>query len=242
MLLENKIALITGASRGIGRATAIALADEGALVVLLGRNEGTLQKVRSEIELMGGRADIEVCDLSDKEQIISAAQNVLQKYKRIDVLVNNAAISKELPFLDMTLDTFDELMRVDFHAPMLMMKEVLPSMVKNNSGAIVNVGAAVGERGGPGTSAYAAAKAALINLTRSVGEEVKRLGVRVNCVCPGPMNTELFRASSTCEYEMKRGGDFTRPETVANTILYLASDMSRGMNCQIVTVRGANRW
>lgn len=242
MLLENKIALITGASRGIGRTAALALADEGALVVLLGRKEETLQRVKSEIESKGGEADAAVCDLSDEEQLVAAAGRVLQAYGRVDILVNNAAILTEMPFLEMPLEVFDEQMRVDFRAPMLMIREFLPSMITNNSGTIVNVAAAVGERGVPGSFAYAAAKAALINLTRSVGGEVKGLGVRINCVCPGPVDTELFRRSVNREYEIKRGGDIMKPETVANTILYLASDLSRGMSCQTVTVRGANRW
>ncbi len=242
MLLENKIALITGASRGIGRATTFALADEGALVVLLGRKEETLRQVASEIGSRGGSADVAVCDLNDEEQIRNAAGHILQNHGRVDILINNAAIVTEMPFLEMPLEMFDEQMHVDFRAPVLMIRELLPSMITNGSGAIVNVAAAVGERGGPGSFAYAAAKAALINLTRSVGEEVKSLGVRINCVCPGPVDTELFRTSANREYEIKRGGDIMKPETVANTILYLASDLSRGMSCQTVTVRGANRW
>ena len=242
MLLENKIALITGAGRGIGKATAKVLAEEGALTVLLGRNIEPLRQVKSEIEGKGGKADCIVCDLRDESQITAAITYVLKKYDRIDILINNAAITVGSTFLETPLETFDEHFLVDFRAPMLLTRLILPGMINNSDGVIVNVSAAEGERGGPGASAYASAKAALINLTKSVGEEVKGLKVRINSVCPGPVDTELFHASATHEYEIRRGGDLMPPETVANAILYLASDMSRGMNCQIIKVRGANRW
>ncbi len=242
MLLENKIALITGAGQGIGKAIAFALAGEGAFTVLLDRNKDALERVRSEIEGMGGKAALSLCDLREETQIYSAVEKVLKEYGRIDILINNAAISVEMPFLKMPQEVFDEQFSVDFRAPMLLLRLVLPSMMENKSGTVVNISAAAGERGGAGACAYASAKAALTNLTKSVGEEVKGGGVRINCVCPGPVDTEMFQKSSIREYEMKHGGDITSPEAVANTVLYLASDMSRGMSCQAVTVRGANRW
>ena len=242
MLLENKIALITGASRGIGRDTAITLAGEGALTILLGRHKDTLQKVKEEIESAGGKAAIAVCDLSDEKQIKETSEKLLKDYGCIDILVNNAGITIEGSFLELPTESFDTQMLVNVRAPMLLMHAFIPAMLKKGEGAIVNIAAGVGVRGCPGASAYATSKAALINLTLSVGEEVRRQGVRLNCICPGPVDTDMFRNSTLHDYEMKRGGDVTKPGTIANAVLFLASDMTKSLTCQNVIVRGASRW
>jgi len=140
----------------------------------------------------------------------------------------------------MELSDFDSVMQVAFRAPTILVKEIVPAMIKNGSGAVVNIASGAGLRGLPGSSAYAAAKAALINFTKTTGEEVLRQGVRVNCVCPGPI--ELAPGYGTSEQLRKNDTDLIKAKTVANMVLYLASDMSKGVNCQVITVRGANRW
>ena len=242
MLLENKIALITGASRGIGREIALTLADEGALTILLARHEDTLANVKAEIEAAGGKAAVVVCDLSDEQQIHSASEKILSDFGSIDVLVNNAGITAEGPFLDMPMKDMDMQMLVNVRAPMLLMRAFIPGMLKKGAGAIVNIASGTGVRGCPGASANAVSKAALINLTLSVGEEYRRQGVRMNCVSPGPVDTDMFRNSTLHDYEMKRGGDVTKPTTIANAVLFLTTDMSKSFTCQNLIVRGASRW
>jgi len=240
MLFVNKIALVTGAGRGLGRATAMALADEGAVVLLLGRKKDTLFEVQDEIKAMGGKADIVCCDLTLETQILSSIEKTINIYGRIDILVNNAAMAKEILFMEMKPKLFNEVICVDFYAPVILCRALLPFMIKNKGGVVVNVASGAGQRGLPGSSAYAAAKAALINFTKTVGGEVRNHGVRMNCICPGPMEPRTGFGES--EKLRMHDTDLIKPETVVNTILYLASDMSNGVSCQVITARGANRW
>lgn len=242
MLLENKTALITGASRGIGRETALTLAGEGAAVILLARGEAELNKVKAEIETAGGKTDCVVCDLADENQVKAASAEILSKYGNIDILINNAGITREGAFLEMPEEDIDIQMKVNVKAPMLLMRAFLPGMLEKESGCIVNIASGTGVRGCPNAAGNAMSKAALINLSQSVGEEYRRRGIRINAVSPGPVDTELFRDSALHEYEMKRGGDVTKPSTVANTVLFLVSDMTRTIACQNVMVRGSSRW
>ena len=188
MLLENKVAMITGASRGIGKAVALKFAREGAVAILSGRNMDTLKEVQAEIEV------------------------------------------------------FDEICEMDLRTVMLMMKVVLPHMVERKSGSIVNIGSGAAIRGLPKNSAYAAAKAGVVCLTQAVGDEVRPYGVRINAICPGPVDAELFQNSACRDFILSAGGDLFQPEEVANGVLFLASDLSGCTNSQTLIMRGFNRW
>ncbi|MDY3249061.1 MAG: SDR family oxidoreductase [Candidatus Choladocola sp.] len=242
MLLDNKIALITGASRGLGKAIAVKMAQEGAVAILVGRNQDTLKEVEAEITEAGGKADSFACDIRDWNKVQELVEKVISVYGRIDVLVNNAGISKEMPFLEMPIEVFDEICEMNLRSVMLMMKAVLPHMAEQKSGNVVNIGSGAALRGLPGSAAYATAKAGVVCLTQAVGDEVRPLGIRVNVICPGPVDTELFRKSERREFILQAGGDVFQPETVANGVVFLASDLSEGMNSQTLVMRGFNRW
>lgn len=237
MILEGKTALITGAGRGIGKAVAGKLASEGATAVLVGRTMETLKAVEKEICASGGKADSFICDVRSWESVQTLAKTVTEKYGTIDILVNNAGISKEMP-----IEVFDEICEMNLRSVMLMMKAVLPYMAKQKSGNVVNIGSDAALRGLPGSAAYASAKAGVVCLTQAVGDEVRPLGIRVNVICPGPVDTELFRKSERREFILEAGSDVFQPETVANGVLFLASELSEGMNSQILVMRGFNRW
>jgi len=241
-LLQDKIAVITGAARGIGKGIALKFAEEGAVVVLVGRRLAALQKVRNEILSAGGRAFCLTADVTVDHQVADLSDAVLKEYGRIDILVNNAGISKEMPLLEMPVEVFDEILTANLRSVMLVTKAFLPAMARQKSGNIINIGSGAALRGLPGSTAYSASKAGVVCLTQALGDEVRPLGIRVNVICPGPVDTELFRKSAKREYILKAGGDVFSTETVANGALFLASRLSEGMNSQILTLRGFNRW
>lgn len=243
MYLENKIAIITGANRGVGKATALLFAREGANVMLVGRRFDALEEVRKEIEAAGGKAKSWVCDLLDDDQIHATVDAITKEYGRIDILINNAAVSMEKPFIETTYDEWDQLINLNLRAPIVITKAVLPGMLAQKDGSIVNVASAAGLRGLPKSSVYSATKAGLIQFTESVGDEVKNTGVRINVLCPGPIDTEMFQNSACRDYILSAGGDVFKPETIANGILFLACDeLSEVTNSQTLVMRGFNRW
>lgn len=241
-LIRNKIAVITGAARGIGKGIALKFAQEGAVVILVGRRLAALQEVQKEIEASGGKAASMTADVTVDKQVTDLADAVLREYGQIDILVNNAGISKEMPLLEMPVEVFDEILTTNLRSVMLVTKAFLPAMAKQKSGNIINIGSGAALRGLPGSVAYSVSKAGVVCLTQALGDEVRSLGIRVNVICPGPVDTELFQKSAKRDFILQAGGDVFSTETVANGALYLASDLSIGMNSQILTLRGFNRW
>ena len=242
MLLENKIAVVTGAGTGIGRAAALKLAGEGATLCLLGRTRATLEETASIIAEQGGRAAIYTCDVTDQAQVEDAVRRITSEFGRIDILINNAGISREKPFLEMPVEVFDEILVTNLRSVMLMLKAVLPVMQAQGSGNVVNIGSGAAIRGLPGSAAYSASKAGVVALTQAIGDEMRPYGIRINVICPGPVDTELFQKSERRAFILQAGGDLFDTETVANGILFLASDLSKGMNSQTLVMRGFNRW
>lgn len=242
MLLKEKTALITGAGTGIGKAVALKMAEEGAEVILVGRRAEPLLAVQEQILQAGGKAGYYLCDVRNQDEIAQMAETVIKQYEKLDILVNNAGISKEMPFLEMPVETFDEICETNLRSVMLMMKAFLPCMKEQKSGNIVNIGSGAAIRGLPGSAAYSVSKAGVICLTQAVGDEVRPLGIRINAICPGPVDTELFQKSERRNYILSAGGDLFKPETVANGVVFLASDLSEGMNSQVMIMRGFNRW
>ena len=242
MLLSNQIAVVTGAGTGIGRAAALKLASEEALVCLMGRTPSTLADTLGAIEAAGGRGEVCPCDVTDPVQIAETVAAIEARHGGIDILVNNAGMSREQPFLEMSVELFDEICVTNLRSVMLMMKAVLPGMVARGKGSVVNIGSGAAVRGLPGSAAYSVSKAGVVALTQSVGDEMRKYGVRVNVICPGPVDTELFKKSERREFILQAGGDVFEPETVTNGILFLASDLSGCMNSQTLLMRGFNRW
>ena len=242
-IVLGKIAVVTGANRGVGKAISEVLAWEGATVILLGRRESALLEVKKELDAKGGKTDICVCDLNDDEQISRAMDEILRKHGHIDVLVNNAGIETDMDFIDMPMELFDSMMRFNFRQLAVMTKAALPSMIAHGTGgSIINIASAAGERGLPSSTSYSCSKAAVICFTQTLGEELRKYNIRVNSLNPGLLDTELFWESATCDYLMEKCGDLLPLETVGYYAAFLASDMSDGMTCQSLCVRGSSRW
>ena len=240
--LEGKVALITGASYGIGFAIAESYAEAGATVVFNCSSEASLERGLAAYKEKGIDAHGYVCDVTDEEAVKKMIADIEEKIGTVDILVNNAGISKEMPFLDMPVEVFDEICETNLRSVMLMMKAVLPYMKEQKSGNVVNIGSGAAIRGLPGSAAYSVSKAGVICLTQAVGDEVWPFGIRINAICPGSVDTELFQKSERRNYILSAGGDLFKPETVANGVAFLASDLSEGMNSQVLIMRGFNRW
>lgn len=244
MLLENKTAVVTGAGRGIGRAVSIKLASHGARVIMVGRNKDQLEKVKAEINACTGRInpDCFVGDVAVEHEVMALNEYIMSEYGGADILVNNAGISKEQMFTEMSMETWDEVMTTNFRSVVMMTRSILPYMIRQQSGSIINIASGAGLRGLPGSCAYSASKAAVICFTQALGDEIRASHVRCNVICPGPVDTELLQGSKQREFILSSGGDIFDPETVADGVFYLASSLSSGINSQILSIRGCNRW
>lgn len=171
-------------------------------------------------------------------------EKAIAHFGKIDILVNNAGISKEMPLMEMPIEVFDEIMTTNMRSVMLVTKAILPHMVEKGYGRIINIGSGAALRGLPGSVAYSASKAAVVCFTQALGDEIRKVNqnIRINAICPGPVDTELFQKSERREFILQAGGDVFSTETVADGALFLASEMSKGVNSQVLVMRGFNRW
>ena len=248
--LENKTAVITGAASGIGEATALLFAAEGASVVLGDVNEAELSRVAGEAGLKGGEAFSLPTDVSDESQVQALINLALEKFGRIDILVNNAGITGDFSGMDTEdAENWKKVLGVNLMGAVLATKHAAPHMKKQGCGAIVNTASVAGIRAGAGSNAYSASKAAIINYTMTSACDLGAFNVRVNAVCPGLIETGMTRPvfdyarqsgkgdklGSRCE--LKRYG---RPEEIAAAILFLASDEASYITGQALAVDGGN--
>jgi 2-hydroxycyclohexanecarboxyl-CoA dehydrogenase len=237
--LTDKIAIVTGGGQGIGRAIAEKLAAEGATVVvtdLVGQNAS------QTADGLPGAVAIGV-DVTDRQAVQAMADQVVQLFGRIDVLVNNAGWDKASPFVDSEPGDWDRAIAVNLYGVLHTCKAVLPIMAAQASGAVVNLGSDAGRVGSSGEAVYSAAKGGVIAFTKSLAREMARHQVRVNCVCPGPTDTALFasfagpklREALTKAIPFRRLG---QPADVANVVAFLASDEASFVTGQTVSVSG----
>jgi 3-oxoacyl-[acyl-carrier protein] reductase len=215
--LSGSIALVTGAGRGIGRATALALAAEGVRVALAARSAAELQKVRGEIEEAGGEAIAFPADLSDVEAPRSLVTGVVEALGGLDILINNAGFAVGHLISATTAEEWDLLMAVNARAPFLLCREALPHLKKSGCGRIVNISSVVGYKGYVNQGAYAASKHALAGFTKVLAQEVMADGIRVHLVSPGGVDTEL---AARMRPDLDRSG-LTAPAEIAEAILFL---------------------
>lgn len=224
--MQGKVALITGASRGIGRAIALAYAGAGASVAVTARSAEQLNALVAEIEAGGGEAVAVPADLALETDIQRIAQATAQCFGRLDILVNNAAIiHPRIDLVDFDPALWRQVLDVNLTAVALLTKAVLPGMIARRSGKIINISSIGGRTGARGRSAYRVTKAALISLTESVAAEVKSHGIDVNCICPGGVDTEGYREA----FNSQGRADNPRlmaAEEIASLALFLASDAS----------------
>ena len=234
--LSNKTALVTGASKGIGRAIAFAYAAHGANVALVARSEDALKGVAKQIAELGHEALPIAADLGDEAEIKRMATAVLDRFDQVDILVNNAGIiHPKIDLADFDPDLWRKVIDVNLIGPALLTKAVLPSMMARCAGKIINISSIGGRKGSAGRSAYRATKAALISLTESVAAEGKPHGINVNCICPGTVDTEGFR-----EAFPGRAADakIMHPEEIAEIALFLASDASSAITGTAIDAYG----
>lgn len=189
--LNGKIALITGAGRGIGRATAIALAKEGVHVGMIGLNMENLEKVTTELEEYGVNVAAAVADVSDLESVTSAVEHIKSELGPIDILINNAGIAKFGGFLELSPEDWEKIIQVNLMGVYNVTRAVLPEMIERKTGDIMNVSSSAGQRGAAVTSAYSASKFAVLGLTESLMLEVRKHNIRVTALTPSTVATDL---------------------------------------------------
>lgn len=240
--LENKIAVITGAGRGIGRAIAEKLASEGATVVVTDIDEASAAETANAIagKSIGLRTDV-----TSKESVRSMAEQVNSRFGKVDILVNNAGWDKAGPFLDSDESDWDRIVAINLFGMLHTTKAVLPLMVQRKSGSVVNLGSDAARVGSSGEAVYSAAKGGVVSFTKTLAREMARNQINVNCVCPGPTDTALFasiggddpklREALTKAIPFRRLGD---PNDLANAVAFLASDEAGFITGQTVSVSG----
>lgn len=240
--LQDKVALVTGASQGIGHETALALAEAGARVALAARNEEKLAALAQEITEKDGQAFAVKMDVADSEQIKSGFKSVLEKFGRLDILVNNAAITRDGLAMRMKFDDWDAVIRTNLTGAFLCTQQALPIMMKARTGRIINMASVVAQMGNAGQANYVAAKAGLIGLTKAIAMEISSRNITVNAVAPGfiesPMTDVL---SDSVKEELKTRIPLRRMGTgrdVAAAIVFLASDEAGYITGHVLDVNG----
>ena len=241
--MSEKIAVVTGGSRGIGAAIAKKLASQGMTVIInYCGSEGRALAVKSEIEAAGGQAEAWRCDVSDCGQCESFVKAVMEKYGRIDVLVNNAGITRDGLIMRMSDEDFSRVIDTNLKGTFYMMRFVSRYMLKAKKGRIINMASVVGLMGNAGQVNYAASKAGVIGATKSAAKELASRGITVNAIAPGFIDTEMTGALSEKVQEQILTqiplGTFGKPEDIANCAAFLASDEAAYITGQVIQVDG----
>lgn len=242
-MLEGKVALVTGASRGIGRAIAIKLADKKAVVIVnYNGSEAKAKEVVAEIESRGGRAESIWCNVSDFEKAGELLEGVIKKYGRLDILVNNAGITRDNLLMRMSEEDFDAVINTNLKGVFNCMKHVARQMLKQKGGRIINISSVSGVLGNAGQANYCAAKAGVIGITKSFAREVASRGITVNAVAPGFIKTEmtdaLSEAARTAALEQIPMKQYGTAENIADAVAFLASEEAGYITGQVLSVDG----
>lgn len=241
--LNGKIALVTGASRGIGRGIALALAGCGATVLVnYNGSKERAEQVVAEIANMGGQAEAIGCNVSDYAACEQMVKEVIEKYGKVDILVNNAGITRDNLIMRMSEQDYDDVLNTNLKGAFNTMKHLTRHFLKNKSGKIINISSVSGVMGNAGQANYSASKAGLIGLTKSIARELSSRGICVNAVAPGFIETEMTKAMPESVLEGAKGsiplGRIGAVEDIANTVLFLASDYANYITGQVVCVDG----
>jgi NAD(P)-dependent dehydrogenase (short-subunit alcohol dehydrogenase family) len=246
--LDNKVAVITGAGSGMGRGTAVRFAREGAAIVIADLNEEMGAQAVHECIDAGGKAVFQKTDVTDEAQVKAAVARAVKEFGKLNIIYNNAGLGGAVgPLEDITVENWDKSMAVLLRGVFLGMKHSIPELRKAGGGSIISTASVAGLRGAAGLHAYCAAKAAVVNLTRSAAIELGPDHIRVNCICPGGINTPLIYNNLPGGYEagqqllaamqpIPRAGG---PDDIANMALFLASDEAEWVSGQAMVVDGA---
>ncbi len=240
--LEGKIALVTGASQGIGEAIAKALAKQGALVVCAARTEAKLTAVAEAIRAAGGKADVVVMDLGSTESVKAAVATTLERHGALHILVNNAGITRDKLLIQMKEEDWDAVINTNLKGAYTAIQAATKAMMKQRTGRIINIASVVGQMGNAGQANYVAAKAGLIGLTKSVARELASRNVTANAVTPGYIETDMTSGlPEEVKAEFNKSiplGRMGKPEDIAAAVCFLASDEAAYVTGQILSVNG----
>jgi len=240
--LKDKVAIVTGASQGIGRDTALALVSVGAKVAVAARNEGKLTALVNEITAAGGQALAVKMDVAEAEQVKAGFKQVVEKFGRLDILVNNAAITRDGLAMRMKLEDWEAVLRTNLTGAHLCIQQALPVMMKARAGRIINISSVVAEMGNAGQANYVAAKAGLIGLTKAIAIEISSRNITVNAVAPGFIETPMTDVlSDKVKEELKTRiplGRMGSTRDVAAAIVFLASDEAGYITGHVLDVNG----
>ena len=240
--LQGRIALVTGASQGIGRACALALARAGATVALAARSQDKLAAVAAEIAVAGGQAEAFALDVAGEESLKAGAKAVLERYGKVEILVNNAGITRDGLMMAMKRTDWDDVLGTNLTGAFLLTQALLRPMLKNRWGRIINISSVVGRTGQAGQVNYASSKAGLIGLTRSLAREVASRGITVNAVAPGYIETPMTAVLDDKQREaMMAAIPLGRPgtaEEIAQSVAFLASDAAAYITGHVLDVNG----
>jgi len=240
--LKDKVAIVTGASQGIGRATALALAEAGAKVAVAARNEEKLAALVAEIEAAGGVGFAVKMDVADGDQVKAGFKSVVEKFGRLDILVNNAAITRDGLAMRMKADDWEAVLKTNLTGAHLCIQQALATMMRARAGRIINISSVVAQSGNAGQANYVAAKAGLIGLTKAIAIEIASRNVTVNAVAPGFIETPMTDVlPDKVKEELKTRiplGRMGSPREIAAAIVFLASDEAAYITGHVLNVNG----
>lgn len=229
MRLLERVAIITGGGRGVGRAIALAFAREGAKVVICSRTRAEVEKVAAEVEWWGGEALPVVADVTDEKSVSSLVGKTLERFGRVDLLVNNAGVWLPGGLQDYSLADWETTMATNLRGVFLCTKAVFGPMKEGGGGKIINISSIRGKEGYPGMAAYCASKFGVIGLTQALAEEWKPFNIKVNAVCPGPVDTTFAEGAARDETRIL-------PEDVAHLVVFLALDEADYISGEAIAV------
>jgi 3-oxoacyl-[acyl-carrier protein] reductase len=242
MELSGRVAVVTGAARGIGREIAVRLASAKASIAVVDVSDESVAQAAGELANGGAVAQGYRCDVSSFEEAVAVGERILADFGRVDILVNNAGITRDRLFVRMTADDWAAVLNVNLTGAFNFSKAVAPAMLRQRSGCIVNIASVVGQVGNAGQANYAASKAGMIGLTKSLAKEFAARGVRVNAVAPGFIRTPMTDAlSEEVQSQMKQAiplGRFGETGDVADVVMFLVSDASAYVTGQVVNCDG----
>ena len=241
-MLNGRVAVVTGGSRGIGKAIALKLANNGAKVAIFATRESeAVNQTLSELKAIGNEAMFVPCDVSNFEQVKSSIDSVIEQFGKIDILVNNAGITKDKLLIQMSEEDFDDVISVNLKGTYNTVKACIRPFIRNKYGKIINISSVVGLMGNPGQVNYAASKAGIVGLTKSLAKEYAAKGINCNAIAPGFIATDMTEDLLDKQeglinmIPMKKVGN---PEDIANLALFLASDMSAYITGEVIKVDG----
>jgi len=248
IILNEKVAIITGGASGIGRATALLFANQGAKVIILDLDKSLGESIEKEIVDRGGLSTFILCDVTQSEQCKRAVDIAYRRFGRIDILFNNAGIVRRADVLSTSEEDWDRVMDVNVKSIFLMSKYVVPFMIENEGGVIINNGSGWGLKGGKEAVSYCASKGAVVNMTRAMAIDHGPNNIRVNCVCPGDTDTPMLRNEAQqlgipdkiflSEAAQRPLGRYGKPDEIAQAVLFLASDAASYISGSALVVDG----